>query len=441
METICGPISFVASPSSWIPQERSLLADVIGQGQEAGEKAACRVARIIEEEHIARCWPRFTDRGSERTLMETFGVGRAVVREAARILQVRGTARMFRGPSGGLRLLPVDPAHTANFVVGYCVFLGVEARHLTEAEQVLSEVRAGLRQARLRSGEHQMAFERQESTALGFFDRIIGGIRAALAENHSPAHRPAILLARDLLKRCRAGEIVLRMLHECSAEQWLQGHHLGSEEDLCFRYGVDRDAFRQAVRILESAGAAESICGRGHGLVSRAPRRGSVSRLISCLFASSGLEPAEVMDLFQRLSVHTLALAAECATPSDCDDVEAAFIQLARANAAGDKEAVLSAVFQVEDRLLAVSRNPLIHLFTQSTRGYPSAQIPRQAGILGRLNQEFLPLTGPILEAFRNNSGQDAAACQSRKIQALTAISRSSSWHADLGVSEEFFRA
>lgn len=65
-------------------------------------KLASVVARHLEDEIIADGWRVGTVVGSESELLERFGVSRAVLREAVRIVEHGGSARMRRGPGGGL---------------------------------------------------------------------------------------------------------------------------------------------------------------------------------------------------------------------------------------------------------------------------------------------------------------------------------------------------
>jgi DNA-binding FadR family transcriptional regulator len=65
-------------------------------------KLASVVARHIEDEVVAQGWPVGAVLGSETDLLDRFGVSRAVLREAVRIVEHTGAARMRRGPGGGL---------------------------------------------------------------------------------------------------------------------------------------------------------------------------------------------------------------------------------------------------------------------------------------------------------------------------------------------------
>ncbi|EGY02487.1 transcriptional regulator GntR family [Nitrospirillum viridazoti Y2] len=407
----------VLSPQA--EEQDSLLADVIGERRTTGEKGACRIARLIEEKLITGGWPHGMSCGSEQALIEGFGIGRAVIREAVRILEVRGTARMVRGPGGGLRVLKIDPRRTADFLVGFGLFSGVTDTCLREAEDALRRVRQSLdvwpHRPSGRAG-------RQPAAVLDFFDDVVGALRQTMMEANGDTLRPSVLLAPEVLRRSRAGQIAGRMLRECTVEQWVRGHRLGSEEDLCFHYSVERDIFRQAVRILESVGAAVAFCGRGHGLVSQAPRAGAVARLVSCLFASSEVQPQAVMLVFQRLSVEIVALAAAKASPQDCDLIARSLDGLEEALEL-DAGSTLPRVFEVEEAIVAAAANPVLQLFIQSLRGYPSARIPRNINLLGAMNRAFLQLSRPILDAFRINDVETAVQAQEARTSDLSSLS------------------
>lgn len=72
------------------------------QPQEMTAKRAEQVARAIEDRIVALGWPVGRLIGSEQSLMEEHDASRGVLREAVRLLEHHGTARMRRGPGGGL---------------------------------------------------------------------------------------------------------------------------------------------------------------------------------------------------------------------------------------------------------------------------------------------------------------------------------------------------
>lgn len=66
------------------------------------QKLAEVVARDIEQEIIDAGWPVGDVLGSEAELIDRLRVSRAVFREAVRLMEHHGVARMRRGPGGGL---------------------------------------------------------------------------------------------------------------------------------------------------------------------------------------------------------------------------------------------------------------------------------------------------------------------------------------------------
>ena len=70
-----------------------------------------------------------------------------------------------------------------------------------------------------------------------------------------------------------AERLAQRIVDEIADEDWPVGTILGTEPELTSRYGVSRNTFREAVRILEHLGAARMREGRGGGLAVTAPDR------------------------------------------------------------------------------------------------------------------------------------------------------------------------
>ncbi|MCU1482188.1 MAG: FadR family transcriptional regulator [Subtercola sp.] len=71
-------------------------------------KMAEELAYKLESLVMERGWPIGQILGSEPELIEQFGVSRAVFREAVRIVEHHGAARMRRGPKGGLIVTAPD---------------------------------------------------------------------------------------------------------------------------------------------------------------------------------------------------------------------------------------------------------------------------------------------------------------------------------------------
>lgn len=112
--------------------------------RDPGEKLGAAVARRIESDIFDRGWPVGTVLGSEADLIETFGVSRAVLREAVRLLEHRQVATMRRGPGGGLVVTEPAAAVIVEVIATYLDFVEVTPAELFEARSALEQVAARL---------------------------------------------------------------------------------------------------------------------------------------------------------------------------------------------------------------------------------------------------------------------------------------------------------
>src|SRR3954451_7155612 len=113
------------------------LADMGIGGAVNAPKLASLVAQRIEEEVAARGWPVGTVLGSESDLLEQFGVSRAVLRGAVRLVEHTGAARMRRGPGGGLVVTePSRQAVVAAMGVWFS-YVGVRIGEMLEVREPL----------------------------------------------------------------------------------------------------------------------------------------------------------------------------------------------------------------------------------------------------------------------------------------------------------------
>jgi DNA-binding FadR family transcriptional regulator len=100
-------------------------------------KLAEVVANRIEQDIIARGWPIGTVLGSESDLLEQYGVSRAVLREAVRIVEHHLVGVMRRGPGGGLVVTAPDLGAVARAVTLQLEFQDIQPRHLYETRTAL----------------------------------------------------------------------------------------------------------------------------------------------------------------------------------------------------------------------------------------------------------------------------------------------------------------
>jgi DNA-binding FadR family transcriptional regulator len=381
-------------------------------------KSGCRIASQIEEDLIRRRWPVGLIYGSELELADRFQVGRSVIREAVRILEVRGSARMRRGPKGGLQVLRPGREQTVDMIVGYVMLRGLTLPQLTEARSLIEDVRRQMRGQIADSNPDAIEeFGRIETVALSFFDTLLQTVERLVAPGEDRSLRPG-RNAVPLFHRSRAGQIAQRLMLECSHEDWIRGCRLGSAFDLCERYSVDRGVLRQAIRILESADTAVSTCGRGHGVISRPPRPASVCRLINCHFAAHGLSAGAGMELFHWFSVHVMERVARRVTAAEVAHIYEALEKLARAPEAGRAEAL----FEVEESQFSLLRNPLVDILLRSTKSYPVWNIA-EGRTTQLLDQVYLVETRKVAAALAKNSPAEAALAQDLKFRRLADIS------------------
>lgn len=100
-------------------------------------KQGASLARQIEDEIVAGRWPVGTVIGSETDLMAKHQVGRAVLREAVRLLEHHGIAAMRPGPGGGLIVAEPDAGAVRAALAVLLRFQGVTLEQLLEAKAAL----------------------------------------------------------------------------------------------------------------------------------------------------------------------------------------------------------------------------------------------------------------------------------------------------------------
>ncbi len=126
---LSGPLAQVGSsppPTIWRPVPG--LRDL---------KLAERVAATIESDVIGAGWPVGSHIGTEEQLLARFGVGRAVLREAFRLLEHRGFASMRLGRNGGLVVAAPTASAVEESLAIYLEYAGVSIDDVFEVRTVL----------------------------------------------------------------------------------------------------------------------------------------------------------------------------------------------------------------------------------------------------------------------------------------------------------------
>ncbi|HEY5754319.1 MAG TPA: hypothetical protein VIU34_00790 [Steroidobacter sp.] len=367
-----------------------LFSSVVGDAQFI-LKCAARTARALEEQFIFDGWPTRRIYGSEVELAQRFGVGRAIVRETARILEVRGTARMRRGRHGGLELTAPAPERLHDLICGYSHLTGVSEDQVALARLVLDRVSASV------STEGDSA-----NPVVTFYSDCL----AQLSQTSVPGP-----IAANAVHRTRAGQIFHSLLSSVQPGQWVDGRMLGNELDLCERYRVDRGVLRQAIRLLEAAEAAKSVPGRGNGLVARTPGPASMSRLICCHFAANRVGHQPSLQAYKWLGVQMAELAARRAQPEDFAPIYLALDALARRT-----DTVLhSELIAIEELQFALGRHPVLELFLRSAKAFPCWEMHGNLPVPKPLLRDFLACSSAVTAAIAARDPAAAAVAQERK--------------------------
>ncbi|MEU9024957.1 FCD domain-containing protein [Actinomadura sp. NPDC048394] len=114
-----------------------------------GGSLGAQIARRIEDEIVSVGWPVGRNLGSEQDLQERYGVSRAVLREALRLVEHHQVARMRRGPGGGLFVTAPDAAPATRAMVIYLDYVGTSVDDLMGARLLLEPPAAELAAERL----------------------------------------------------------------------------------------------------------------------------------------------------------------------------------------------------------------------------------------------------------------------------------------------------
>jgi len=127
---------------------QTVLSELLGRSGGAS-KMAEELARTIFRDVAERGWPTGEVLGSEAELIERYDVSRAVLREAVRLLEHHGIARMRRGPGGGLVVTEPGADPIADAMTLYLEYQGVTPAHLYEARVALELAAVDLAASRL----------------------------------------------------------------------------------------------------------------------------------------------------------------------------------------------------------------------------------------------------------------------------------------------------
>jgi DNA-binding FadR family transcriptional regulator len=390
--------------SAW-KRPNPLFDAIVGAGT-VNTKAACLIAARIEEELIGRSWPSGSIYGTEAQLEARFGVCGVVVREAVRILESRGTAQMRRGPNGGLLVqappMPAVLESIHRYISSHCG----ELYQGSACGPILHAVRAKLIDP---EGEVRVS-----PSLIEFFEVLISAVDR-FANMGRAGHVPLGASAESARSRA---EQVFRMLMRDLSSSHLTDRRLGSELDLCDRYGADRNVLRQAVRVLEFEGIAESVAGRGKGLMSRKPQPTSLCRLINCHFSAARIPPSDAMTLFKLLSVEVASISAQRATTEELERLRRAQHLLTETPGPVTSETMQ----EVEASQFGVIDEPLVDILLRATKSYSSWSSSIRNAQCEELDVIYRKETLKVIHTLLKRDPAAVAAAQAAKVERLNAL-------------------
>jgi DNA-binding FadR family transcriptional regulator len=320
-------------------------------------KLGSEIAMRLEEEFLSAGWSVGQVFGLQADIQRRYNIGRWALREAIRILEMRGSATMRRGRGGGLTI--ADPAlenimklcamhllmHQATreqfnqakslltVVAGRLTARrGVEAQHLAvELGDALSDDRAMLTALakatqnpafqfvegilRLVGGCRFMGGERMNAARLEPIVAVIVDARhealpgvVSRLSSYSPAQSQNALelfgwLRPDSsLNHCRySAQLAFKILDDVMAQPSGKPVFLGSEWEMAQRYDYSLEVVRQASRILEDMGVIESRLGRNGGLFTRQPGETEVSPQIFAYCAKRSVALSDAVDVLTAI--------------------------------------------------------------------------------------------------------------------------------------------
>lgn len=156
-------------------------------------KRGAEVARLLVERIVEGPLPPGTSLGSERELVAGFGVSRAVLREAVRILEHLGVASMRTGRAGGLLVTTPSSRAAGAAALVYLRYRGVRGAHLRTARRELVGLVAELA-VRRRGGGPLAPGATGEAGRFGSLRRLEDHLSAALGN-------PVLTLLVRMLRR------------------------------------------------------------------------------------------------------------------------------------------------------------------------------------------------------------------------------------------------
>jgi DNA-binding GntR family transcriptional regulator len=375
------------------------------------EKNATAAARQIERDIADEGWPAGEIFSNFTRLMQRYSAGRDTIRQAVRLLEDRKVARMRRGPNGGLVVLRVPYGAVVNTVCDYLLAVAPTAAQLRQAHAALDLIGAFTKSGSVRptpvsfqsvwrepSGPHsewmpmtspifagcRLSDDRVAclfSECLAAYETLLSAIDFGVdgdgqepanpyaGNGHPLANYEPGDLERGAGKLSRASVAIRMIASDLRCRMPSASVRLGTEDELCVRYGVSKQVVRQAIRVLENYGVIESQRGRGHGVIAtdRAPT--AVIETIVAYFSSVCPSDDNVSACQYMLSKITSAKLT--IMPSLSGGTYQRVMQAVNRICDWDKAESLTQLSHLTWKLID---NPILHLMDQALQTYRARQ-------------------------------------------------------------------
>jgi DNA-binding FadR family transcriptional regulator len=326
---------------------------------ETGARLTEELARRIEDDIAILGLAPGASLGSLRELSERYQAGRCAVREAVGVLERRGLGRLRPGPCGGFILARPQRETIGSAVADYLVSIGVTPLQAQDARDALALT------------GHGSARDPVSPLLLRCLDDLESRLRGDAAGGQSAEGGRLQSTAGT-----RAAAIARSLAHEIQRSS-SAGARLGSEWDLCERFGASRLTLRQAIRLLQDSGLVECRRGRGNGLVIRDRRASGIIRVMLAYLISEQLDPMSAGTFLFQLNAYMPALAVHRASVEQRRQLESSLSRLESCESF-DRCDLLALVHLVS----RLASSPVIDLFSRCLAAYEARF---RASLAGRL--------------------------------------------------------
>ena len=450
---------------------------------ELSSRLAEEAARRIEDDIAASGFLPGCSLGSLRVLSERYHVGRAVIREALGLLERRGLGKMRPGPCGGFILTKPRCDGVARELAQHFRASRITLKQLLDAREAvdLMVVRMALSAQSRSPIPNQPSAERPgagsdpltaraqlahvaREPALALLVECLnqltldflsangaGGFapeaQSAMSDVHLAVRRGDLVAAMGAAERAHqelmacmseltqasdrgsprdplssggslagniAGRLAAQIVGGGSA-----GMRLGSEWDLCERFGVSRLTLRRAIRLLQDSGLVECRRGRGNGLIVRDRRAPGSIRLLLAYLISEKLDPMSAGTMLLQLNCFTPALAV-----SRAGEDEKHKLQVALEKIESDESVDRYDLLRLVQRVSRLADSPIIDLVSRGLAAYEArfrATLPER--LPASVHASYFQLLRRLLERMTDGSASEFAWAKRESAELLVQMS------------------